>query len=272
MSEKNYPLSTIPYPLIDLHTHILPGIDDGAADLEKSLAMAEVAVKDGITTLVATPHVITGAFDNRKTDILRKVESLNKGLVKTGKPLLVLPGAEYYLETDLPRRLADGELLTINNTGLYLMAELPAAMVPEYTERILYEIQLQGVIPIIAHPERNAGLARHPEILKAWTERGILAQLTSHSFTGLFGKTVQKTARKFLQSGLVQLIASDSHAPHGRSPVLSKACREIANTWGSQYAQTLTYENPNRIITAQPVSSLPPPQKKSFWSVFLSKG
>ena len=265
MSEKNYSLSTIHYQLIDMHTHILPGADDGARDMEQSLAMAEVAIKDGITMLAATPHVIRGAFNNCKDDILKKVESLNISLEKYGKPLPILPGAEYYLETDLPQRLADGELLTINNTGHYLMVELPAAMVPEYTERILFEIQLQGVTPIIAHPERNAGLARHPELLQAFAERGILAQVTSHSLTGLFGKTVQRTARGFLQRGLIHLIASDGHAVHGRSPVLSQAYQEIKNRWGPQYAQTLTYENPHLIINGHPVPATQQPPGKTWW-------
>lgn len=254
--------------LIDLHAHILPGVDDGAKTVEDSLAMAEVAVKDGITMLVATPHVIKGTFDNRKEDILKNVENLNKILKENGIDLPILPGAEYYLEPDLPQRLIDEELLTINNSGLHLLIELPSTLLPENTEHILYDIQLQGVTPIIAHPERNLILARYPKLLESYTDRGILAQVTSTSITGLFGSRVRKTALNFLQRGAAQIIASDGHTAHGRAPLLAKAYHEVESRWGTQYAQTLAFENPHRIIMNQRVPAAPPPPLKSIWKRF----
>jgi protein-tyrosine phosphatase len=123
--------------LIDIHTHILPGLDDGARDLKQSLAMAEAAVRDGITMLVATPHVIRGAYNNRKDEILEHVQNLNQCLKCAGVKLPILPGAEYYLEPDLPELLAAGQLLTLNDTGRYLLVELPAAVIPENTGNVL---------------------------------------------------------------------------------------------------------------------------------------
>ena len=257
--------------LIDLHTHIIPGLDDGAKDIEKSLAMAQIAIEDGITMLVATPHVISGAFDNRKEDILENVGHLNKYLDSAGILLQILPGAEYRLEPDLPRRLAAGELLTINDTGRYLLVELPGSMVPDYTGRILYDLQLQGVTPIIAHPERNAGFEREPEILRNFVTRGILVQITSASITGLFGNLAKNTALKFIKEGSVHLIASDAHSSHGRSPVLSLAFLELERRWGIDYARTLTSENPRLIIEALPVEPCIPPKSDSLWSRFLKK-
>jgi len=257
--------------MIDLHVHILPEMDDGAKDIEHSLAMAQIAVQDGITTLVATPHVIKGAFDNSKDTILENVGNINKCLDRAGIPLQVLPGAEYHLEPDLPRRMAAGELLTINDTGRYLLIELPASMVPDYTGRVLYDLQLQGVTPIIAHPERNAGFEREPEILKNFISRGVLAQITSTSVTGLFGNTAKKTALKFLKEGYAHLIASDAHSSHGRSPVLSFAFQELERRWGTDYARTLTSSNPRLIIEGQPVQPFIPPKSHSLWSRLLKK-
>ena len=257
--------------MIDLHTHIIPGLDDGAKDLEQALAMAEVAVKDGITILAATPHVISGVFDNSKSHILQAVKELNQLLVSKNIPLQILPGAEYHLEPDLPHRLADGELLTINDTGRYLMVELPAMIVPDYTGRILYDLQLQGITPIIAHPERNIGFAREPELLQGFVARGILAQITAGSITGLFGKPARKTALRFLKEGYAQLIASDAHSDHGCPPILSLACKELEHLGGSDYAQTLTYQNPRLIIEGLPVKPCIPPKSESLWTKFLKK-
>jgi protein-tyrosine phosphatase len=255
--------------LIDLHAHILPGIDDGAQTIEDSLAMAEVALEDGITMLVATPHVVRGIFDNRKEDILKDVETLNNRLKKDGIGLLVLPGAEYRLEPDLPKRLAAGELLTLNNTGKYLLVELPASMVPEYTEQILYEIQLQGVTPIVAHPERNLGLAQKPQLLQEWSKRGIRAQITSASITGWFGRSVKKRALHFLHTGAAQIIASDGHEARGRAPLMHAAFKEIENLWGIELARTLSIKNPDLIIKGQPLKQASPPMGEITWAQYF---
>lgn len=253
---------------IDIHTHILPGLDDGAQTIDDSLQMAQVAFNDGTTILVATPHVRTVTFDNRKDDILIAAADLNKELTAKGIDLLVLPGAEYYLEPDLPQRLADGELLTINDAGRHLMIEFPSLLIPEHAERILYEIQLQGVTPIIAHPERNFAFSNNPELLQAYVRRGILAQVTSTSITGLFGPKVRKTALKFVQTGLVQIMASDGHTAGKRAPILGRACQEISRKWGMKYAHNLVAENPQRVINGQSVETGSVPHKQTVWNWF----
>jgi protein-tyrosine phosphatase len=140
--------------LIDIHSHILPGLDDGSQSMEETLAMLKMAAADGITGVVATPHVNNSIYPNSKETIIAKVEEVNRLLQSEHIPISVFPGAEIRLEPDLPERMAKKELLTINNTGSYLLIELPAEFIPTYTEQSLYELQLQGVIPIIAHPER----------------------------------------------------------------------------------------------------------------------
>jgi Capsular polysaccharide biosynthesis protein len=254
--------------VIDLHTHILPGVDDGAKDIADSLAMAEVAVKDGISTMIATPHVVKGIYDNNKNSILEGVDNLNKKLAAHNIGLLVLPGAEYRLEPDLPKNLASGELVTINNSGTYLLIELPYELIPDNCDQILYEIQLQGVTPIIAHPERNLVFRKYRSLLERYIKRGMLAQITSTSITGFFGKRVKKAAISFLESGLAHIIASDGHAVKGRAPVISEAYQEIERRWGTQYAQSLAFENPHRIIMSQRVPVSTPPPQQSFWKRF----
>ncbi|MDD2587157.1 MAG: hypothetical protein PHT79_11900 [Syntrophomonadaceae bacterium] len=251
--------------MIDTHIHILPGLDDGAKDIKHSLEMARMAVQDGITSVVATPHVLTGAYDNSKENILSAVKDLNQLLKAEKIPLKILPGAEYYLEHDLPQRLAEGKLLTINNTG-YLLIELPAAFVPDYSDQIFYELQLQGVIPIIAHAERNHELSLKSDLLEKFIARGALVQITAGSITGLFGKETKKVACNLLSKGLAHLIVSDAHSCHRRVPVLSKARDEAEVNFGTDYARSLVDENPNAIITGDLLKPKKPHQ--SSWIKF----
>lgn len=251
--------------MIDIHVHILPFMDDGSADMENSLAMAGIAWDDGISALVATPHVMAGAYDNSKADILLQVDKVNTMLKESGNPVKVLPGAEYYLEPDLPGQLARGEALTLNDSGRYLLVELPSALVPDYTGQVLYEIQLQGVIPIIAHPERNAGFMRNPQLLKSFVDKGVLAQVTSISVTGLFGRTVRQAALDFIENGLAHAIASDAHSVNGRAPVLYRAAAEIERLYGLDLAQALVMNNPRRIVDGLPLEAMPAVKKRGLW-------
>lgn len=257
--------------LIDIHSHILYGVDDGAKDLYESLEMAMVAQNDGISIVVATPHVLPGNSSLSKREILKRVEWLNIDLDKRRLDLIVLPGAEYRLDPNLPQGLTSSELLTINNAKRHLLIELPSSLIPPNTESILYEIQLQGVTPIIAHPERNAYLTKHPEVLTAFIERGILNQITSSSITGLFGQEVQKTALKIIGNGEAHILASDGHSPAGRAPLLSKAYQQIERKWGRELAYALCYDNPRRIIEGKPVKAIPIQEKPKGWKTFWAR-
>jgi protein-tyrosine phosphatase len=253
--------------MIDLHAHILPGLDDGSKDITESLAMARVAREDGIHTIVATPHVLPGVFDNDKNKILSAVQELNQKLQEQNIAVDILPGAEYHLEADLPLKLAQGKLLTINDNRRYLLVELPSAFIPEYTAQVLYEIQLLGVTPIIAHPERNAGFTRRPDILQEMISRGVLAQVTSASITGLFGKKIKRTAFSFLRRGLVHLVSSDAHSSKGRAPLLSQAQKEIEKYLGSAIAQFLVIQNPCFIYEGESIDT-PVASNNSRWKLF----
>ena len=251
--------------MIDIHTHILPGLDDGARDIEHALRMAQAAAADGITRIIATPHVISGGFDYSREQILAAVSELNAEITARQIPVQILPGGEYRLEADLPARLRAGSVLTLNDSRAYLLVEMPATLLPPDYERVLYEIQLQGVTPVIAHPERNQVIMKNPEILKKMTERGILAQLTSASITGEFGKEIQKCSRQLIEQGSIQFLASDAHTYKGRrSPRLSAARDAVNKQYGIDYARALVEDNPARLLTGRDLPPQPQLTKPSW--------
>lgn len=241
--------------MIDIHSHILPGLDDGAGSPEEAVAMARLAAADGISAVVATPHVITGLYNNTRETILSAAGRLNALLQKEEIALSVLPGAEYRLEPDLPGRLSRGELLTINDGGRYLLVELPAASVPEYTVPVIYDLLLQGVTPVIAHPERNTGLMKRPSLLYDLVARGALAQVTAGSLTGQFGPASSSAARIFLEHGCAHFIATDAHSSRSRVPALAAAALEAAGLAGEERARSLVGGNPGRAVRGESIAA-----------------
>lgn len=174
--------------MIDLHCHILSGIDDGALNDEISLKMAQEAVLEGIHTIVATPHHQNSRYLNEKKDIVQYVQKLNVLLKQEKVPLTILPGQEVRLYGEILEDYRAGEILTLNDTGKYLFIEFPSSQVPHYAEQLLFDIQSKGLIPIIVHPERNSRLLEEPDLLYKFITNGALAQVTAGSLTGRFGK------------------------------------------------------------------------------------
>ncbi len=251
---------------IDIHSHILPGIDDGSRDMEQSLEIIKIAVLDGITAIFATPHVISGVYENRKEDIRRALQEVNKQIRAENITLQLLPGAEIRLEPDLPQRQQRGELMSLNDTGRYLLLELPSAYIPDYTDRVIYELQLQGITTILAHPERNVSISKNPRLLLELAARGTLVQLNTGSITGLFGSEVKKTAHKLLKLGCVHALGSDAHsAQGGRIPVISPAYEQIKKLYGAETAEILSYVNPSRIISGENIITIKAQKRFTFW-------
>jgi len=242
--------------LIDIHTHILPGLDDGAPNLQKAVEMAAIAARDGIKSLVATPHVMRGAFENNRTDILQKVQELNLCIKVQNTKLNILPGAEYYLEEDLPERLAAGELLTINDTGRYLLVEFPLGMVPANSGDIFQGLISQGVTPIIAHPERNKQILKNAQVLMRFLGRGVLAQVNAGSIRGIYGKEVQECAWRFIETGAAHFVASDAHSTNTRAPVLSDIFARVESRFDHETAMILMCRNPWRVTRGRPVLNI----------------
>jgi len=257
--------------LIDIHCHILPGIDDGAKTLEDTLAMAEIAAKDGISCIVATPHVIAGLYDNSREDIMSAVDEVNAAFAWKNIPLTLVPGAEYRIEPGLARQMKEGKLLTINDTGRYLLVELPGAFIPDYTAEVLYELQLQGVTPVIAHPEKNAAFAEDPSLLADLAARGICSQVTSGSICGLFGTKIKKAALHLLHRGVVQLVASDAHSTRGRRPEMAAAFELLKKQFGAEAAHRWVIENPRRAISGEALLAGKIKAGRAPWESLITK-
>jgi protein-tyrosine phosphatase len=256
--------------LTDLHCHMLPGIDDGSRKMEQSLAMARIAVADGISTTVVTPHHLNGVYSNPAQSIRSGIEQLNEALQKAGIGLNILPGCELHLTPELPGELDRGTALTIANQGKATLVELPVHTVPMGAEHLLEQLLVMGLTPVIAHPERNSELRRKPERLGEWVKMGCLGQVTVQSCTGRFGEAVQQSAKVMLKRGYIHVAASDAHRDRRRIPQLTPA-REPISKWTSAEAARLIIETYPTDLAAgrQPdlallQRALPEPQRKSW--------
>lgn len=240
--------------MIDIHCHILPCLDDGPEDMETSLAMARDALGQGITTVIATPHCIPEVFFNERNAVMEAVMNFQNRLEREGIPLRVIPGMEVHLTLDVPQRLAGGSALTVGDLGKHVLLELPLSTVPGYTEQVIFEIMLKGIVPIIAHPERNKGIAGNPQLLHRLLEKGCLVQVTSGSLTGEFGQRIQKLTKEFLQLGWVDFIATDAHHPVKRAPLMKQAYLIASELMGEETANKLVLDNPWRLLKGESIS------------------
>jgi protein-tyrosine phosphatase len=235
--------------MIDTHCHILPGMDDGAKELHESISMAEEAYKQGLEAIWATPHYIPGETSPAKENILTKTAELNMALKKYGLPVKVIPAEEILLTNELPVLFEQDVLLTINNCKKFLLIELPFGEAPIYTEKTLFELMVKGVTPIIAHPERSFSIQKNPAWAKKLVSSGVFLQLNAGSLLGYFGSKVQSTAKALLKEGIVHLLGSDAHSPHGRRAMSYKQAADlICRDYGLGYAELITKNNPNRIL------------------------
>ena len=256
---------------VDLHCHMLPGIDDGSKTLEQSLTMARLAVADGIRVAVMTPHHLNGVYVNQAADIRRQVRELQASLLAEGIGLRLVPGSEIHLVPEAPGELSSGKAMTVADRGRAALVELPVHTVPYGASDILGQIISQGITPIIAHPERNSELRRHPEMLAEWVDIGCLAQVTAQSCTGLFGPQVRDAAEHMVCSGLIHVAASDAHRDHRRIPQLSEGRAQIAEWTNETVAELLCATFPSTLVAGRDIErerlyqALPPPRKRSFW-------
>lgn len=196
--------------MIDIHCHILPFLDDGASDWEAALVMAQDAHREGITSVIATPHHANGQYMNNAPKIKEAVEMMNERLRQAGNPLLVLPGQEIRIYGELLNDLERGELLSLADSR-YILLEMPSSRVPRNMEEICHELIIQGFVPVIAHPERNAEIAADPSKLERLIELGSLGQVTAQSLAGVFGNKLQKLSLELCRRNAVHVLASDAH-------------------------------------------------------------
>ncbi|MEW6667868.1 MAG: CpsB/CapC family capsule biosynthesis tyrosine phosphatase [Thermodesulfobacteriota bacterium] len=252
--------------MIDLHCHILPGLDDGSASVEESLAMAKTALQDGIHTVVATPHSLDGMYMNSLGEVTGAVESFRGALAENGLDLRLFVGADVHLCPTMVERVRRGEAVTINNAGRYLLLELPPQTLPEGLHEEIFSLKIHGVTPIITHPERHPAIQRDLGVLRDLISHGALAQVTAMSVCGDFGGLVAACAEAMLGHRLVHIIASDAHSADSRPPVLSRAVEAAEEILGSrEEAEWMVEGLPAAILAGRPVE-VPVPAKiqKSF--------
>ncbi len=220
--------------MIDIHTHILPGLDDGASDWDDTLKMAQAAVAEGITTIIATPHHANGRYDNPATDVRERVSRANERLTAEGVPVTIASGQEIRVHGDLLDAWHRGELLTLADTA-YVLIEMPFSHVPKNMKELIHELGILRLRPIIAHPERNAEIAGRPRLLAELIELGACSQMTTHSLLGGFGRQVRQAAWTLCESGLVHLVSSDAHHPERRGFRLREAYGAIRERMGEPW-------------------------------------
>lgn len=228
--------------LCDLHTHVLPGVDDGAATMETALQMLENAAASDVKQLAITPHC-NGVYKNYLGENL-KDRFFQLQQAARDIPVKLVLGAEAQVNEDLLPCLLKGIIPTINGSRYLLTEFSPNA---EAFADALRQILELGYIPLIAHPERYAAVCQNPQIVAPWLDMGCHLQLTSGSILGEYGKTVQRTSVFLLKNDLVACVASDAHGLHRRSNFLMDAHDHLSVQYSKQYANCLLYDNPMRI-------------------------
>lgn len=209
--------------MIDLHCHILPGVDDGAEDLEASIAMAQKAISQGVTHILCTPHHNNGRYSNPKASVVTAVAGLQTEFDQRNLPLTLLEGQEVRITGELIDEIKRDRILFTDLEDTYLLIEFPTMDVPAFTEQLFFELRTMGKVPVIVHPERNTKFRKDPNRLIPLLEMGCLAQLTAPSIVGKFGKSIQKTAKEMVARNLVQMVASDAHGVNKRTFYMKEA-------------------------------------------------
>jgi len=232
--------------MIDLHNHLLPGIDDGSPDLETSLALARLAVQDGITHMVCTPHIHPGRYDNTPKTIQTAQARFVEGLAAANIPLTVSAAAEVRFGVEV---ITDIQQEAIPFLGDWegtkvLLLEFPHEGIPFGAENLISWLLQQNITPMLAHPERNKGIMRTPSRLKPYIELGCLLQVTASSVTGFFGPVAKNISQDLIEQGLVTILASDAHNLRHRPPILSEGLRQAARIIGDAKAEAMVYGTP----------------------------
>lgn len=255
--------------MIDIHSHILPGVDDGAQSLTDSIVLGKKAVSEGIDTIIATPHHQNGKYDNFRVDILHRTDELNKLFKEENINLKVLPGQETRIYGEMVEDLRKGELLPLNQVSHYLFVEFPSSSIPGYAERLFYDLQNEGIVPVIVHPERNAEIMERPDKLYTLVKNGAVTQITAASLTGYFGKNIEKLSRQMIEANLTHFIASDAHNVKNRSFKMAEAMEIIEKQYGIDMIYYFT-ENAELLVDGKNIFKEIPERikKKKFLGIF----
>lgn len=263
--------------MIDLHCHILPGIDDGAPDLNVALAMARCAVADGITVMACTPHIYPGLYENSRDGIRAAIASFRQALADENIPLQLVEGADTHLAPDIPAKIKAGKVPTLNGSR-YFLFEPPHHVAPPRLEDTVFSLQTAGLVPVITHPERLTWIEDHYPAFLRMVNAGAWIQLTAGSITGRFGRRPKYWAERILDEGQCHIIATDAHHIDRRPPLLAEARDAAAKRLGQQEAEHLVVTRPQGILDNASPSALPPlpdpvrvvSDAKGFWRTLFA--
>ncbi|MGH9617024.1 MAG: tyrosine-protein phosphatase [Acidobacteriaceae bacterium] len=263
--------------MIDIHHHLLYGLDDGAKDVGTSLEMAKIAIDDGITHIACTPHANSDYTFFPEVNAARKAELQEQ----IGDDLTLGLGCDFHLSFDnIEDALSHPTKYTINGKR-YLLVEFPDFGIPQNISTSFHEMFVAGIVPILTHPERNVTLMQEPDKLIQWLRMGCLVQVTAGSLLGAFGRGPQRIAKELLDWGWVHIIATDAHNTTSRPPVMSKAREFISHHYGAEEAERLCVKNPRAVFEGETLPEQPQrtrpfdeddeivaPKKRGIWSLF----
>ena len=243
--------------MIDIHSHILPGMDDGAQDIYDTLEMVSLAAQSGISAMVATPHCnIPGGYKNYFDDTYIKiVQQVREAVHRENIPVKILPGAEVFGTENLLQLLRDGRIMTLNQSR-YLLMEFAFDEEPGFVEDVIDRAHELRAIPVIAHVERYEFAQKNPEIVYHWRKKGYPIQINKGSFQGKFGRRAEKAAYLFMNHNLVSVVASDAHSPYVRTPYMKDVYEELMGKYSTSYLDMIFKENPRRICMDEPILGL----------------
>lgn len=244
--------------MIDIHCHLLPGLDDGAANLDEALALARVAVADGISCCVLTPHIHPGRWENEATGIARAAADFAEALEKHGIALQVRHAAEVRLTDLIFSQLESAALPFLGEFEgeSLLLLEFPHGHLIPGSDQLVQWLRRRGIRPVLAHPERNRSIMRSPELLQPFLEAGCFLQVTGASLTGGFGEGAERVALQLLDAGHITFVASDGHNLKARPPQLAKARALVAARKGEALAQQLFEDNQRRYLQIEELEAL----------------
>lgn len=243
--------------MFDLHCHLLPGIDDGAPDLETALAMARMAVADGIRTVACTPHIYPGLYDNDAAGIRAAISRMQAVLDDEGIPLRLVEGADVHLDTDLVGAIHAGRVPTIAGSR-YLLLEPPHHVAPPGFEQQVFSLMASGIVPVITHPERLTWVEDHHPLFMRLVARGAWMQITAGALTGRHGRRPRYWGERFVAEGKAHILATDAHDARRRPPLLAEARDAAAKLVGTTEAEHMVTTRPAGIIADQAPGDLPP--------------
>ena len=234
--------------MIDVHSHVLPGVDDGTRELDEALAFCRLAREAGTEILVATPHHRIGSYANPRERILESVAGLQRAVDEAGIPLKLAPGCEIFVDTELPERIGRGELLTYGDARRYILLEFSFQQYPVHPEDLVFRLRLASIVPVIAHPERIRYFQEDPDRLETLVRAGALSQVTTSSLLGTFGSRVQGLTERMLRRRLVHFLASDAHDLSYRAPGLLRAFERARELVGEEFARKLVRDHPEALL------------------------